>query len=64
VPWAKPGLSQFSNTDNMALVGVLSTQLLDRDLLRASRTEPRGTVQTVVDRLAASDPTDSVVARH
>jgi asparagine synthase (glutamine-hydrolysing) len=43
---------QFSNADNMALVGVLSTQLLHERLVRApppaGRVEPR----TVVDRMA------------
>jgi len=54
--WAKcksrGGRGQFSNTDNMALVGVLSTQLLDREVLGASPPRVASSVGTVVDRLA------------
>jgi asparagine synthase (glutamine-hydrolysing) len=55
--WAKcqdPGQqAQFSNTDNMAIVAVLSTGLLHARLVRAapSRTAPPE-IRTVVDRLA------------
>jgi hypothetical protein len=47
---------QFSNADNMGVVGVLSTQLLHRGLVR-NRPEghaPRWT--TMVDRLEATAP--------
>ncbi len=45
--------AQFSNTDNMAVVGVMSTHLVWRDLIDASPgvREP-ATVRTVVDRVA------------
>ena len=42
---------QFSNADNMALVGVLSTQLLHDELLRRRPEAVPVTFQTVVDRL-------------
>ncbi len=43
--------AQLSNTDNMALVGVLSTQLLYRDVLHADSAEdPPIEFKTVVDR--------------
>ncbi|MEA3191874.1 MAG: hypothetical protein QOD26_207 [Betaproteobacteria bacterium] len=42
---------QFSNTDNMALVGVLSTQLLHRELIARRETEfSKLTLRTDVDR--------------
>lgn len=43
--------SQFSNADNMALVGVLSTQVLHRTFVASApgRTEP-ATIRTVVER--------------
>jgi asparagine synthase (glutamine-hydrolysing) len=44
---------QFSNTDNMALVGVLSTQLLHRQLLRAAPSSALRTPKTLVERLGA-----------
>ena len=44
---------QFSNTDNMALVGMLSTQLLhDRFIRRVPDATPVATIKTVVDRTA------------
>jgi asparagine synthase (glutamine-hydrolysing) len=48
--------AQFSNTDNMAIVGVLSTQLLHRDVV-AKAPQPRPvTVTTDIDRLAGMAP--------
>jgi asparagine synthase (glutamine-hydrolysing) len=45
---------QFSNADNMALVGVLSTGLLHEQLIRRTATDPtRPKIGTIVDRLAA-----------
>ena len=44
---------QFSNADNMALVGVLSTALLHEQLVRRPAPRPAtGALRTVVDRLA------------
>ena len=49
---AHPADGQLSNSDNMALVGVLSTQLLHHELLaQASRTCDPVRVRTDVDRL-------------
>ncbi len=45
--------AQFSNTDNMALVGVLSTQLLHRQLLRAAPSAGPVTPETLIERLGA-----------
>ncbi len=52
-----PAGKQFSNTDNMALVGVLSTGLLHERLIRSVPSR-RSTVdyKTIVDRLDASQP--------
>ncbi len=48
---AQAGAGQFSNADNMALVGVLSTQLLHALLVRgASRAQAEG-FRTVIDRV-------------
>ncbi len=44
---------QFSNTDNMALVGVLSTQLLHQRLLRAPPSSVPVHPKTLVERLGA-----------
>ncbi|MBL8602488.1 MAG: asparagine synthase (glutamine-hydrolyzing) [Myxococcales bacterium] len=51
---AAEGDGQFSNADNMAVVGVLSTQLLDARLVKAApRVEgPAVTFRTVIDRVA------------
>jgi asparagine synthase (glutamine-hydrolysing) len=44
--------AQFSNADNMALVGILSTQLLHRDFIaRMVVAEPAASFQTLVDRM-------------
>jgi asparagine synthase (glutamine-hydrolysing) len=49
---AQPTDVQLSNSDNMALVGVLSTQLLHRELLaHAPETCDQARVRTDVDRL-------------
>jgi len=59
--WAKcsaaGGQEQFSNADNMALVGVLSTALLHEELVRRapSRSAPPG-FRTVVDRTPGGGP--------
>jgi asparagine synthase (glutamine-hydrolysing) len=53
---AQGDAGQFSNADNMALVGVLSTQLLHERMVRAAPpAAPRVTLRTVVDRLAGPD---------
>jgi asparagine synthase (glutamine-hydrolysing) len=57
-----PSGAQFSNADNMALVGVLSTGLLVERLVR--RTPDRSVTerfQTVVDRLHIGDAGDDLV---
>ena len=47
--------SQFSNADNMAMVGVLSTQLLHERLVRAAPAAAAPlTFRTLVDRLEGS----------
>jgi asparagine synthase (glutamine-hydrolysing) len=43
--------AQLSNADNMALVGVLSTQLVHRELLRRPFTPPPAPPLTVIDRV-------------
>jgi asparagine synthase (glutamine-hydrolysing) len=44
--------AQFSNADNMAVVGILSTQLLHRDFVRRRPTPERRThIDTLIDRL-------------
>jgi asparagine synthase (glutamine-hydrolysing) len=49
--------SQFSNADNMALVGLLSTQLLHRAFIeRAPRTEVVANFGTLVDRTQSPRP--------
>jgi asparagine synthase (glutamine-hydrolysing) len=48
---------QFSNADNMAIVGVLSTGLLQRELVRrVPAREPPDRINTVVDRVASEPP--------
>jgi asparagine synthase (glutamine-hydrolysing) len=49
---ARKDEAQFSNTDNMALVGVLSTQILHQRLLRAAPGTAEVQPRTLVDRLA------------
>ena len=47
----------FSNTDNMAVVGVLSTQLLHEQFAREAPAEPPALeVKTMVDRLMEAAP--------
>jgi asparagine synthase (glutamine-hydrolysing) len=49
---ARAGEGQFSNADNMAVVGVLSTQLLHRQLVRETPGGgPPVPIRTVVDKL-------------
>jgi len=49
---ARADTAQFSNTDNMALVGVLSTQLLHEHFIRRSQAPgPRVELRTLIDRL-------------
>ena len=48
---AKAATPQFSNTDNMAVVGVLSTHLMWHQLLRApAHVTPPSQVRTIVER--------------
>jgi asparagine synthase (glutamine-hydrolysing) len=42
--------TQFSNADNMALVGILSTQILHRDILRAAPALATVPLRTLVDK--------------
>ncbi|MGC3996258.1 MAG: asparagine synthase (glutamine-hydrolyzing) [Anaeromyxobacter sp.] len=50
---AVPETEPFSNADNMALVGVLSTQLLHRQLVQATPSHlTDGPYRTTIDRLA------------
>jgi len=53
---------QFSNADNMAVVGILSTQLVHHQLLRSSA-DLRGRVplRTCVDNLSPSDASPASV---
>jgi asparagine synthase (glutamine-hydrolysing) len=53
---ARAEAGQFSNADNMALVGILSTQLVYAGLLRGARPTTNVPFTTVVDRLASSVP--------
>lgn len=57
-----PSGEQFSNADNMALVGVLSTGLLFEQLVRAApvRSDPIA-FQTVIDRLPGEEAGDASV---
>ena len=54
--WAKVkrGAAQFSNADNMALVGVLSTQLLFEELIENPPEPPRIAPRTAVDLAGGS----------
>jgi asparagine synthase (glutamine-hydrolysing) len=48
---SQPEHGQFSNADNMALVGVLSTQLLHHQFVRNRPTgQPPAALKTDVDR--------------
>jgi asparagine synthase (glutamine-hydrolysing) len=47
------GDTQFSNADNMALVGVLSTQVLHQRLIRSAAEAQAIRLTTVIDRLTA-----------
>jgi asparagine synthase (glutamine-hydrolysing) len=49
---ASGGRGQFSNSDNMALVGVLSTQLLFHEILKHVWKAPPVTFRTLVDQVA------------
>jgi asparagine synthase (glutamine-hydrolysing) len=54
---ARAASGQFSNADNMGVVGVLSTQLVHHHFIRTRPTASRpATIRTVVDRLAAGAP--------
>ena len=53
---ARADAGQFSNADNMALVGMLSTQLVHAQLLRGTCQTAQIPFTTVVDRLASSVP--------
>ncbi len=44
--------SQFSNTDNMAIVAVLSTQILHRDFIAHQRAASPVSIKTDIDRIA------------
>jgi asparagine synthase (glutamine-hydrolysing) len=50
---AQGGAGQFSNADNMALVGILSTQLLHARMVRAAPRPAPPAMRTVIDRVAA-----------
>jgi asparagine synthase (glutamine-hydrolysing) len=50
---AKAEAGQFSNADNMALVGILSTQLVYRQLLERPAESRRVRLTTLVDRVAS-----------
>jgi asparagine synthase (glutamine-hydrolysing) len=53
---ATGGSGQFSNADNMALVGVLSTQLLHALLIARPVTFDPVRPRTLVDRVTAAPP--------
>ena len=60
-----PSGEPFSNTDNMALVGVLSTGLLFEQLIRrAPDRSPAMQFQTVIDRLPDRDAERRFIERH
>jgi asparagine synthase (glutamine-hydrolysing) len=46
---AHEGRGQFSNTDNMALVGVVSTQLLHRHLVARPIEAPLVELRTLIE---------------
>jgi asparagine synthase (glutamine-hydrolysing) len=45
--------AQFSNADNMAVIGVLSTQILHRGIIAAPPSDDRVTPKTLIERLEA-----------
>ena len=49
---ARSAEGQFSNTDNMAVVAVLSTQLLHETLVRSVPEVPVRALRTLVDRVS------------
>jgi asparagine synthase (glutamine-hydrolysing) len=50
---ARAAAGQFSNADNMAAVGVLSTQLVHHHFVKQRpQAEPPRVIRTVIDRLA------------
>jgi asparagine synthase (glutamine-hydrolysing) len=51
---AQAGAGPFSNADNMALVGVLSTQLLHALIVRGASRRPAEGFRTVIDRVAGA----------
>jgi hypothetical protein len=52
---ARAGSGQFSNADNMGVVGVLSTQLVHHHFVRrALETQAPAVIRTRVDRLAVA----------
>jgi len=52
---ARAAAGQFSNADNMAVVGILSTQLVHHHFVRTSPSAAApATVRTIVDRVAAT----------
>jgi asparagine synthase (glutamine-hydrolysing) len=55
---ARGSEGQFSNTDNMALVGVLSTQLLHQQFI-ANRPDGSGAIEVLTDIDKSSNPTRS-----
>jgi asparagine synthase (glutamine-hydrolysing) len=56
---AQGGAGQFSNADNMALVGVLSTQLLHELLVRAAPRPAPPPMRTAIDRVAGAPRTEA-----
>jgi asparagine synthase (glutamine-hydrolysing) len=61
---ASGGEGQFSNADNMALVGVLSTGLLHEQLVRTTPTRGApGSFLTSIDRLSARNPGNALGER-
>jgi asparagine synthase (glutamine-hydrolysing) len=53
---ARAAEGQLSNTDNMALVGILSAQLLHRQLVRPAPRRGAVTLRTLVDRTVSAVP--------
>lgn len=60
---ARAGQGQFSNADNMALVGLLSTQLVyDHFIRQRPQATPPREIRTVIDRADASSRVPSALA--